>query len=628
MGRKRQVAEGPGSALDEEVAPVPPMTMMQALSPLQSLLVAPMQQPAHQPGQVLVMCSIHSKKRSLQSVEPDGMGGFKCKEGFNCKDGSQRAAAAAAAGMACTPSWQSMPVNPGAVPVPPGPVTSPLPFGMVAGASQMEPPQGQPALAAAACGGGKASKCKGGSKGKSKDKSKDMEPGDWICAYCGDWQFARNVACRKCGQERKEAQTSEEGAALANLMAAYPVEALEGLQNNPGMTAMIAQAQFQALAAAQPTASVRPEVQELCEHFRIDERQMLELSCLIEKRIETWEDDLFGLWTHLRNAHNPGGMLRSKMQEMKTGQFVGRVKPAPDVAHLVKKFKLDDMCSHKIAEVLQLKIPEDKRKEVIEQLDKILESSNKPSSRAMMLLKDMRDGKPLGPPPPPAPGSYADIQDQKRTERSRSRRSQKRQRASPSRDRDGAAHHRRADCNRSDSRGRDTRANRSSYASDDRGQRRADFDRDDIRGSGGRDDRSNYALDDRGNRRGPPDRRDDRGSSSRADRNSYEREDRRYHGGGSDNCDTRGGRADRSSYASDDRGQRRGDTDRDGSSGRLDRNNSDRRSYASDDRGRRYDDSDRGDARNGSSRADRDTYRQDDRRRGRGEYDRGDSRGR
>merc|ERR1719491_2392931 len=31
-----------------------------------------------------------------------------------------------------------------------------------------------------------------------------MKEGDWMCASCGDHQFARNVACRKCGAARPD----------------------------------------------------------------------------------------------------------------------------------------------------------------------------------------------------------------------------------------------------------------------------------------------------------------------------------------------------------------------------------------------------------------------------------------
>ena len=33
-------------------------------------------------------------------------------------------------------------------------------------------------------------------------KAQVPEPGDWTCPHCGDFQFARNVACRSCGGPR------------------------------------------------------------------------------------------------------------------------------------------------------------------------------------------------------------------------------------------------------------------------------------------------------------------------------------------------------------------------------------------------------------------------------------------
>merc|ERR1719343_1415123 len=31
-------------------------------------------------------------------------------------------------------------------------------------------------------------------------KMNGAKPGDWLCPACGDLQFAKNAACRKCGQ--------------------------------------------------------------------------------------------------------------------------------------------------------------------------------------------------------------------------------------------------------------------------------------------------------------------------------------------------------------------------------------------------------------------------------------------
>eukprot|EP00930_Biecheleria_cincta_P026122 TRINITY_DN1846_c0_g1_i4.p1 TRINITY_DN1846_c0_g1~~TRINITY_DN1846_c0_g1_i4.p1 ORF type:complete len:316 (-),score=63.70 TRINITY_DN1846_c0_g1_i4:240-1187(-) len=51
----------------------------------------------------------------------------------------------------------------------------------------------------AAMGGGK-----GALGGKGKGGKGQMVEGDWICPSCGDHQFARNQACRKCGAAKDD----------------------------------------------------------------------------------------------------------------------------------------------------------------------------------------------------------------------------------------------------------------------------------------------------------------------------------------------------------------------------------------------------------------------------------------
>lgn len=59
-------------------------------------------------------------------------------------------------------------------------------------------------------GGGKGGGGGGFGKGKGKGGgSAPMMEGDWICGSCGDHQFARNLACRKCGAPREEGQEPE-----------------------------------------------------------------------------------------------------------------------------------------------------------------------------------------------------------------------------------------------------------------------------------------------------------------------------------------------------------------------------------------------------------------------------------
>merc|ERR1719373_899912 len=95
------------------------------------------------------------------------------------------------------------------------------------------------------------------------------------------------------------------------------------------------------------------------------------------------------------------------MREMEEGTFVGKAKADKDLAAMSKKFKLDDQAESKLADILA-RYDENKRKEYLVEIERHLEVSNRPSAMAMMLLRKLGEGAPLGRPGPPAPGSYLD----------------------------------------------------------------------------------------------------------------------------------------------------------------------------------------------------------------------------
>ena len=42
----------------------------------------------------------------------------------------------------------------------------------------------------------------GGGFGGGGGGGRELRPGDWMCPACGDHQFARNMACRRCNTPR------------------------------------------------------------------------------------------------------------------------------------------------------------------------------------------------------------------------------------------------------------------------------------------------------------------------------------------------------------------------------------------------------------------------------------------
>lgn len=165
----------------------------------------------------------------------------------------------------------------------------------------------------------------------------------------------------------------------------------------------------------EPQPTVDPDVQELCDHYHVEDRHARRLSELMRNRQETFEEDLAKLWDVLETARSPAGLLTVKMREMDEGTFVGKSKPDKELEAMGRKYKLDDQAVSKLADVLGRR--KDTRKQDMEDLHKHLEISNRPSAMAMMLLGKLREGLPLGQPDrAPAPGSYRD-----RAERERAR---------------------------------------------------------------------------------------------------------------------------------------------------------------------------------------------------------------
>merc|ERR1719230_1850307 len=81
-----------------------------------------------------------------------------------------------------------------------------------------------------------------------------------------------------------------------------------------------------------------------------------------------------------------------KLRDMRAGTFVGMSALGKEVQEFGKKYRLDAQAAFKLGEVLEKR--EDPEGDMAK-IAKHLERSNKPSSLVMMMLKDLRDGKPV-----------------------------------------------------------------------------------------------------------------------------------------------------------------------------------------------------------------------------------------
>lgn len=219
------------------------------------------------------------------------------------------------------------------------------------------------------------------------------------------------------------------GALLASL-AANPMV----MATNPilAMTLMNARAADRPKTIrAEPTPVIDPDVQELCDHFHIEDRHTQRLNEIVKNRRDTFEADMLKLWEKLEDAREPAGLLVVKMREMEEGTFVGKQKADPQLASMSKKYGLDNTAESRLADIVS-RFDVAKKKAMYDELERHLEVSNKPSAMAMLLLRKLSEGTPLGRPGPPAPGSYVD----KKTREQKEQRGEKDKDRRDDRDRD------------------------------------------------------------------------------------------------------------------------------------------------------------------------------------------------
>merc|ERR1719215_1163766 len=98
------------------------------------------------------------------------------------------------------------------------------------------------------------------------------------------------------------------------------------------------------------------------------------------------------LWVGLEGAKNAAGLLMIKLRDMRMGTFRGMSVLNAKVQTFAKEQRLDAQAAFKLGEVMEKREDPDGD---MKKIAKHLERSNKPSSLVMMMLKDLREGKPL-----------------------------------------------------------------------------------------------------------------------------------------------------------------------------------------------------------------------------------------
>jgi len=145
------------------------------------------------------------------------------------------------------------------------------------------------------------------------------------------------------------------------------------------------------------TVGIDPSIVELCDRFDIADMHAKRLDSLLQKREETFTQDIIRLWTDLEEARSPNGLVVALMNQMQEGTFVGQCKPDKELKKLLGKYNLDKEAQKRLSDNI-CRHPQEKREKYYEELEAHLTASHKPSAAAMMLLRKIKDGEPLGMP--------------------------------------------------------------------------------------------------------------------------------------------------------------------------------------------------------------------------------------
>merc|ERR1719394_1605998 len=117
---------------------------------------------------------------------------------------------------------------------------------------------------------------------------------------------------------------------------------------------------------------------------------MLLLNDAMKERQSTFSGDMQGLWEALGSARSPAGLLMAKIRHMKEGTFVGKVAPPPEVARVIKQYRLDQDAKTKLTDFI-LKRP-GTAKEDLSEIEKRLENCGKPSAVVMTMIVALQKG--------------------------------------------------------------------------------------------------------------------------------------------------------------------------------------------------------------------------------------------
>jgi len=175
------------------------------------------------------------------------------------------------------------------------------------------------------------------------------------------------------------------------MMPGMPPQPHPGSGTNPLGTAAEVGAQQEPKQPEQPEPPLDPEVRQLCEHFEIEAHCARLLNQEMDKRQDSKASDLARLWELLEDVGSPTCLLALKIEEMKNGEFRGKILQDREVEALALNFDLGSRATSKLNEVVSRRAT--RKGEDLVRMERILEYSREPGPTATLVAERLLDGR-------------------------------------------------------------------------------------------------------------------------------------------------------------------------------------------------------------------------------------------
>lgn len=183
--------------------------------------------------------------------------------------------------------------------------------------------------------------------------------------------------------------------AMNPMMAGAAMNPMAMMMANPMMNPMMQQMAMTGMGkdtpgdevpttAAKTDDPIHPEVMALCRDYRVEDRLMRKLNLILQRRPETFADDIRTLREKLKLPRAEIGVL---MLQLERGSFVNQSSVGEDILKLVDKYGLDSRAKERLVESMSQR--KATRAQDMAAIDERLVDAERPSGLLMKLLQSL-----------------------------------------------------------------------------------------------------------------------------------------------------------------------------------------------------------------------------------------------